>query len=82
MTDIDYADNLALLENTPAQSKSLLHSQAQAAGGISLYVNANKTEFKQKEAIFMLSGKPLKLMDQFTYFSSNISSLKVMSTYT
>ena len=39
------ADDLTLLANTPAQTKSLLHSLQQAAGGIGLYVNANKTEF-------------------------------------
>ena len=42
MTDADYADDLVLLTNTPAQSESLLHSLKQAAEGIDLY--ANKTE--------------------------------------
>ena len=41
MTDADYADHLALLINTPAQAKSLLCSLEQAAGCISLYLNAN-----------------------------------------
>ena len=38
-------------------------------------VNANKTEFlhSKQEAIFILNGKPLKLVHQFTYLSSNIS---------
>ena len=38
-------------------------------------MDANKTEclcFKQKGAIS--TGKPLKLVDQFTYLGSNISS--------
>ena len=30
--------------------------------------------FKQEGAISTLSGKPLKLVDKFTYFSSIISS--------
>ena len=30
--------------------------------------------FKQKGAIFILNRKPLKLVDQFTYLDSNISS--------
>ena len=30
--------------------------------------------FKQEEAISTLSSKPLKLVDQFTYLGSNISS--------
>ena len=42
---IGSTDDLPLLVNTPAQAKSLLHSLEQAAGGISLNKNANKTEF-------------------------------------
>ena len=77
MTDADYPDDLAFLANTLAQAEPLLHSLEQALGGIDLYVNANKTAymyFKQKGAISTLSGKPLKLVDHFTYLSSNISS--------
>ena len=61
----DYAD-LAILANTLAQVGSLLHSLKQAAGGISLYVNRNKTKFmcfKPKRAITTQSGNPLKLVD-------------------
>ena len=44
--------------------------------GIGHYVKRNKTEligFKEG-VISTISGKPLKLEDQFTYFGSNISS--------
>ena len=58
MRDTDYIDDLALLTNTPAQAESLLHSLEQSAGGISFYVNANKTKFKQEASISTLSGKP------------------------
>ena len=44
MTDIDYADDIALLANTPALSESLLHSLKQTTGDIGLLVTANKTE--------------------------------------
>ena len=44
-TGTDYADDLALPANTSAQAESLQHSQGQAAGGMNLDVNANKTEF-------------------------------------
>ena len=43
--DTDYADDIALLANTPAQVESLLHSLERAAAGIGLYVNADKTEY-------------------------------------
>ena len=45
ITDTDYADNIELLANTPAQAKSLLHSLERAAGGIGLHGNADKTEY-------------------------------------
>ena len=77
MTDADYANDLVLLANTPAQAESLLHSLEQAGGGIGLHMNANKAEFicfKQKRAIATESGKHVKLVDQFIYLCSNISS--------
>ena len=80
----DYIDGLVLLTNTPTQAESRLNRQEQAARGIGLYVNANKTEymcFKQKETVSTLSGKSLKLGDHFTYLGSIISSTESMSMY-
>ena len=37
MADADYADNLEILLNTPAQAESLLHTLQQTAGAIGLY---------------------------------------------
>ena len=48
----------------------------QAAKGIGLYGNLNKTKFKsfkQYGAIYTLDSHLLKLVDYFTNFSSNIS---------
>ena len=45
ITDADYADDIAILANTPNQAETLLHSLEQTATGISLHVNAHKTEF-------------------------------------
>ena len=56
---------------------SQLHNLEQEAGSIGLRVNANKTEFmsfKQDGSISCLTCKPLKLIDQFKYLSSSISS--------
>ena len=72
MTDTKYIDNLAFLASAP----DLLHSLEKVARAIGLYMNANKMEymcFKQKGAICTFSSKPLKLVYQFTYLSSNIS---------
>ena len=41
--DADYADDMALLANTPAQAETLLHSLGRAAAGTGLHVNTEKT---------------------------------------
>ena len=54
MTNADNEDDLALFTNTPAKVESLLYNLQQAAGGIGLFMKANKIEcinFKQKGAI-------------------------------
>ena len=76
-TDADYADDLALLANTPNQAETLLHSLERAAAGIGLHVNANKTEYmcyNQTGNIATLDGASLKLVDKFTYLGSSVSS--------
>ena len=76
MRNADYAGNLALLTDTHAQVESLLHSLVQAEECIGLFVNTNKTDFMcfKQGTITTLSGKPLKLVDLFTYLDSNILS--------
>ena len=77
ITDADYADDLAILANTPNQAETLLHSLERAAAGIGLHVNANKTEYmcyNQTGNIATLDGASLKLVDKFTYLGSSISS--------
>ena len=74
---IDYADDIALLANTPNQAETLLHSLERAAAGIGFHVNAHKTEFmcfNQKGDISTLDGTSLKLVDKFTYLGSSVSS--------
>ena len=70
ITDADYADDIALLANTPNQAETLLHSLERAVAGIGLHVNAHKTEymcFNQADNISTLDGTSLKLVDKFTY---------------
>ena len=77
VTDADYADDIAILANTPNQAETLLHSLEQAAAGIGLNVNAHKTEymcFNQTSDISTLDGTSLKLVDKFTYLGSSVSS--------
>ena len=66
-TDADYADEIAILANTPDQDETLLHSLGRAAAGIGLYVNAHKTQYmcyNQTGNISTLEGTPLKLGDK------------------
>ena len=76
-TDADYADDIAILANTPNQAKTLLHSLERAATGIGLHINAHKTEymcFNQAGDISTQEGTSLKLVDKFTYLGSSVSS--------
>ena len=77
ITDVDYADDIAILANTPNQGETLLHSLELATAGIGLHVNAHKTEymcFNQAGDISTLDGRSLKLVDKFTYPGSSVSS--------
>ena len=64
--DADYADDIALLANTPAKAESLLHSLEWAADGIGLPVNSDKTEYMN----FNKRGD----ISTFTYLGRSISS--------
>ena len=77
LTDADYADDIAILANTPNQAETLLHSLERAAAGIGLHVNAHKMEYmcyNQTGDISTLDGTPLKLVDKFTYLGSSVSA--------
>ena len=77
LTEADYADDKAILANTPNQAETQLYSLERAAAGIGLHVNARKTEymsFNQAGDISTLEGTSLKLVDKFTYLGSSVSS--------
>ena len=77
ITDADYADDIVLLANIPNQAETLLHSLERAAAGIGLHVNAHKTEYmsyNQTGHISTLDRTSLKLVDEFTYLRSSVSS--------
>ena len=69
ITDADYADDIAILANTPNQAETLPHSLKRAAAFIGLHVNAHKTEYmcyNQTGDITTQDGASLKLADKFT----------------
>ena len=76
-TGADYADDIALLANIPAQTKTLLHSLERAAAGIGLHVNTDKTEymcFNQRGDISTLNGSFLKLVGAVSHQPSKTST--------
>ena len=80
ITDADYADDIVLLANAPAQAETLLPNLERAATGIGLYVNAHKTEymcFNQTGDISTLNDSALKLVDKFTHLGSSVSSTDI-----
>ena len=77
ITDADFVDDIAILENTPNQAEILLHILERAAAGIGLHVNAHKTEymcFNQTGDISTQDRTTLKLVDKFTYLGRSVSS--------
>ena len=79
ITDVYYADDIALLANTPTQIETLQHSLERAAAGIGFHFNADKTEymcFNQRGDISLLNSSFLARVDKFTYPGSSVSPTK------
>ena len=77
ITDVDYADDLALTSHTIQEATELLHKLETAAREIGLYINTKKTEymeFNQTGTITSLDGRQLKSVQDFTYLGSSIQS--------
>ena len=77
VTDSDYANYIALLANTPAQAKTLIHNLQWASAGLGLHLMSHKTEymcFNQRGDISTLNCSSLKLLGRLTYLGSSVSS--------
>ena len=70
ITDVGYADDIAILANPLAQAETLLYSLERAAAGIGLHVNAHKTEYM----CLNQTGDISTLVDKFTHQGSSVSS--------
>ena len=71
ITDVDYADDIALLANTPARAETQLHSIERAAAGIGLHFNADKTTyvcFNKRGSASSLNNSSLKLVEKEAEF--------------
>ena len=80
ITDANYADDIAILANAPAQAETLLYNVERAAAGICRHFNAHKTEymcFNQAGDNSTLNSSSLKLVEKFTYLGSSVSSTEI-----
>ena len=78
ITDVNYAEDLALLTDTIDEATELLHILETAASEIGLYINTGKTEFiayNQTGAIESKGSHPIKSVTDFSYLWSNIHSV-------
>ena len=84
ITDADYADDKAILANTPNLAEILLHSLQQAAAGIGHHVKAQKTEYMcfNTGDISTQDRSSLKLVEKFTYQGSRVSSTEKKHQHT
>lgn len=79
LTDIDYADDLALLADTNSDAEKLLHILENAASEIGLYINCKKTKYiaqnqEQETQIKSANDKNIESVDDFLYLGSYIES--------
>ena len=77
-TDIDFADDLALLSDLANQAQELLSQLEQAAMEVGLMLNTTKTEvmaFNQPAEVELKShnGSTIKVVSEFKYLGSYIS---------
>ena len=76
LTDIGFADDLALISETIKDAESLLQSLEQSANQVGLYCNESKTEFistsVESPELKSLNGSSIKRVKDFKYLGSHI----------
>ena len=86
VTDLDFADDIALVSNTASQAQELLDKVENAALRVGLHMNAKKTKcmvFNQQDEITITtaSGAILDVVEDFKYLGSWMqSSMKDIKT--
>jgi len=78
LTDLDFADDLALVAESIQNLEDLLHSLETSASQVGLYCNEGKTEFISSSGnvlpLTSLNGINIKLVKDFKYLGSHINS--------
>ena len=75
LTDLDFADDIALLSDTLQQAQNLLSRVESAAATVGLQMNASKTKFmtyniKGNAVLYTIDGKHLDQVNDFQYLGS------------
>ena len=79
-TNADFADDIALISQSHANAQSLLRYLEEASNFVGLYLNESKTEYMNKcslhtkDGIKTLQETLLKLVEDYKYLGSYISS--------
>ncbi|KAL5272436.1 hypothetical protein ACHWQZ_G000587 [Mnemiopsis leidyi] len=85
VTDLDFADDLALLFNTIQEAQSLLNDLEVAAEKVGLCMNSSKTKFmtinidSEKASIKSKGGHSLEHVDDFKYLGSYIADSQTVN---
>ena len=81
VTDVDFADDLALTTDTAEQAQNLLLSLELAANSVGLHLNESKTKYirvnlseSDTTVIKAASGQEIEQVDDFVYLGSRIMS--------
>ena len=79
VTDMMFADDIALLSNEIAQAQELLSRVETEAAKIGLHLNAKKTEvmtfnYEDPVEVFTLNGSKVKVVDNFKYLGGWMAS--------
>ncbi|XP_047494979.1 uncharacterized protein LOC125043070 [Penaeus chinensis] len=79
ITDMDFADDIALLSDASDDAATLLHKVEEAAQEIGLYINESKTEyicFGETGQIVAKNGINIKRVNNFQYLGSWLNTTK------
>ena len=78
ITDIDYADDIAVTADTIKDAEKMLHQIEEAAEDIRLKINSDKTEYmslnSKSDNMISRNGNSIKNVDNFKYLGSYIAN--------
>ena len=78
LNDLDFADDIALLESSISQAQTQLTKQAEAAAGLGLVTSVPKTEYVtmncNPQPALQAYGDPINHVSEFRYLGSMVAS--------